>query len=196
MSESTRVTASAHDRGRAFLSRIFATATLLAWAAGCSGAPAPVDEASSRWAATKTTCGTYSYRRIFQSVFGWRTETGVEITSDVPTRRHFSMSSPAGAPEPWDERGAEVGAHAQSLAYPAETVEGLLSECKTILAADPAAYTFTSAFDDRGFPTVCVQTAKGAADDISSGIWIDKFACGPLDASGAVVEPGDVAARP
>jgi hypothetical protein len=175
------------------LSRTFAITVLLAGAAGCAGAPTPVDQASGRWAAAKTTCGTYSYLRVSQSGFGSRWATAVEITADVPSRRHFTATN-VQIPQEWDESGAEVGTH--QAAFAAETVEGLLAECETILGADPARYTFFSTFDDRGFPRSCIQTEKGAADDASSGIAIEKFACAPLDARGVVVEPSGDAAQP
>lgn len=155
---------------------------------GCSGSSTAVDEARSRWSAAKAGCATYSYRRVFQSVFGSAWSSAVEITGDVATRRHYIYTERGAKLSEWDEQGAEVGTHTDTTAFAAETVEGLLSECETILAADPATYTVMSTFDDRGIPQVCIKIIKGAADDVASGIWIDRFDCAPLDAAGAVVE--------
>jgi hypothetical protein len=189
MNHLPRVFGAARARVRAPLSRFVLIAPLLAWFVGCSSSASPLEEARSQWVAVKPTCGTYSYRRVFQSVFGWGWQTAVEITGDAPTRRHFSTTGRI-TPAEWDERGAEVGAHADVSASPAETMEKLLSECATVLAADQSQNVLTSEFDANGVPRVCTSTIKGASDDASSGIWIDQFACAPLDANGAVVLSG------
>src|SRR5689334_13798552 len=92
-----------------------------ALAAGCgtSAGDDPIADAAKTWAAAKSGCTTYSYARM-QKTVGSSYFTSVEVTADVPTRRHFSLT-------PYDEVGAAVGTHAEGA--PAETVEQLLDEC-------------------------------------------------------------------
>lgn len=159
---------------------LVAVGAVVLLASACSSEP--LDGARGAWAEAKSSCSTYSYLREFQSVFGLRERTWVEVMADAPTRRHFVTSNINDAPAEWDETGAAIGSHDRG--YPAETVEQLHSECATILGADPKSYTFTFETDARGIPTTCIQTLKGAADDTSSGIWIGAFTCAPLAADG------------
>jgi hypothetical protein len=167
-------------------------------AAGSDGAAitsmlrAQLEGAASTWASAKRGCPTYSYDRRFQSVFGWANSTQVQIENDVADLRRFSTYSPPALANggvwrlQWEEGGTAVGSHdGQDGAYPAYSVEQLLSECATVLTQDPATYDLTLQIDaPTGVPTLCLERPIGCADDCELGIRIAAFGCTPLSANG------------
>jgi hypothetical protein len=149
---------------------------------------AELSAAAALWASSKQTCPVYTYARGFRSVFGSYSTTIIDVANDVVTRRHYFFSPPAGVDagsDGWDETGTELGSHANSPfgPFPAQTVEGLLSECATILAHDPKVYRLDFRADDRGVPELCVSTPINCEDDCTQGIVIDPFSCAPASAS-------------
>lgn len=167
---------------------------------GAAGSAAPptlqarVEAAISTWATAKSGCPTYSYDRRQESVFGYASSTQVQIENDVGTIRRFSTYSPppgnvaAGGTWTlqWEEGGTYVGAHSEAGgAFPASTMEQLLSECVAAMAHDPAMNTLTLQMDTTtGVPTVCLYEPHNCADDCQFGIRIAAFACAPLTPNG------------
>lgn len=150
---------------------------------------AQLDSAAATWAAAKSSCAVYSYDRRFYSVFLWGSSTQVEVQNDTPTHRRYATFMGVTDADvmrtwmvAWDEIPPLVGYHdGQQGGYPASTVEGLLSECATVLARDPGQNTLTLEVDGRGVPTSCTyRPTTGCVDDCTVGITIVSFDCAPL----------------
>lgn len=147
----------------------------------------PIAAAAATWAATKSTCGTYSYVRELMNFAG---QSAVEYTGGVLTRRHFT---PIFTNNGFDERGAELGTHGWGGAP--KTIEELLSECATTWSPGapgfqsncftPESCSFTFTANERGVPLQCFPRPMAVVEGVL-GIVVRGFACAPLNDDGSV----------
>jgi hypothetical protein len=139
----------------------------------------------ARWAATKTTCGTYHYAVVDSSFIGTQATTTVAIAGDMPTERRFvggelTQSGTLAVTSAWDETGPAIGTHDGARA--AKTMEELYRDCqRDVLSQDPAKNEIMFAADDRGVLQSCWYVPHGCQDDCTSGVTVSDFACGALD---------------
>lgn len=152
--------------------------------AGCSesgskgGANVRLDqlsEARITWRNAKSTCPTYSYADVFRSFSGSYRKVSIEVDGDAVTRARLETGN-VNEPAPPMQRDLTP----DELAQRSNTVEQLQAECATILAHDPAIYSFALQISSLGVPATCLFQPIQCIDDCNEGILLESFACEPL----------------